>query len=85
MFGLIVTLFLVIDAATGGKIKATTSNGKVKYGTWAPDALFPRMSIPPSTRSIGRLPLTSTLESVYAVSGIAYGMVELIRRVIPRE
>jgi hypothetical protein len=63
VFGCIVTLFLIIDAATGGKIKATTSNGKVKYGSWAPDALFP----------------------LYAVSGIAYGMVELIRRVIPRE
>lgn len=41
IFGLIVTLFLIIDAGTGGRIKATTSNNKVKYGSWNPDALFP--------------------------------------------
>lgn len=34
IFGVIVTLFLIIDAATGGKPKTLSSNGKVKYGTW---------------------------------------------------
>ncbi|KAL7414355.1 major facilitator superfamily domain-containing protein [Mrakia frigida] len=61
-FGLITTLFLIIDAATGGKMK-TQNNNKVKYGSWDPNALFP----------------------LYMISGIAYGMVELIRRVIPRD
>ena len=58
MFGLITTLFLIIDAATGGKIRSSTANNKVHYGTWSPNALFP----------------------LYMISGIAYGMVELIRR-----
>ncbi|KAF8344241.1 uncharacterized protein EI90DRAFT_3028936 [Cantharellus anzutake] len=52
----------VIDAATGGKIKANNNN-KVKCGSWNPNGLFP----------------------IYTISGIAYGMVELICRVIPRD
>jgi len=62
IFGLITTLFLIIDAGTGGKLKINNGN-KIKYGTWDPNALFP----------------------LYMISGICYGMVELIRRIIPRD
>lgn len=62
VFGLITTLFLIIDAATGGKPRIN-NGGKLKYGSWDPNALFP----------------------LYMISGIAYGMVELIRRIIPRD
>lgn len=33
VFGLITTLFLIIDSATGGKPKSM-NGGKVKYGSW---------------------------------------------------
>ncbi|KAJ7281053.1 major facilitator superfamily domain-containing protein [Mycena rebaudengoi] len=62
-FGLISAIVLVVDAATGGKIKFATADNKVKYGNWDPNGLFP----------------------IYIISGVAYGMVELIRRVIPRD
>ncbi|KAG8802983.1 hypothetical protein FRC17_006295 [Serendipita sp. 399] len=62
VFGLITTLFLIIDAATGGKPRLNNGD-KIKYGSWDPNALFP----------------------LYMISGIAYGMVELIRRIIPRD
>ncbi|KAJ9113870.1 hypothetical protein QFC19_000063 [Naganishia cerealis] len=62
MFGLISTVLLICDAATGGKPKMA-NGGKTKYGSWNPNGLFP----------------------IYVISGIAYGMVELIRRVIPRD
>jgi hypothetical protein len=86
VFGCVVTLFLIIDAATGGKIKATTSNGKVKYGTWAPDALFPLYAISGKSR-LDRYSLENHRwwKEHPRTKGIAYGMVELIRRVIPRE
>lgn len=60
VFGLITAILLIVDAGTGGKIK---SNGKIHYGRYNPDVLFP----------------------IYMATGIAYGMVELIRRVIPRD
>ena len=63
VFGLITTLFLIIDAATGGKPRSMTAKNKVQYGSWNANALFP----------------------LYMISGVAYGMVELIRRVIPRD
>ncbi|CAG7855231.1 SubName: Full=Uncharacterized protein {ECO:0000313/EMBL:CCA73644.1} [Serendipita indica DSM 11827] len=62
VFGLTTSLLLILDACTGGKPKFL-NGGKLKYGTWDPNLLFP----------------------LYMVSGIAYGMVELIRRTIPRD
>ncbi|PWY99501.1 hypothetical protein BCV70DRAFT_119590 [Testicularia cyperi] len=62
-FGLIATIPLIADAATGGVLKFKTANNKTKYGSWDPNGLFP----------------------IYVVSGISYGTVELIRRVIPRD
>ncbi|KAG8794707.1 hypothetical protein FRC16_010385 [Serendipita sp. 398] len=62
VFGSITILFLIIDAATGGKPRIA-NGGQLHYGTWNPNALFP----------------------LYMISGISYGMVELIRRIIPRD
>ncbi len=62
-FGIISTIPLIADAATGGVLKFKTPNNKTKYGTWSPNGLFP----------------------IYVISGISYGTVELIRRVIPRD
>ncbi|KAF8316251.1 uncharacterized protein EI90DRAFT_3134536 [Cantharellus anzutake] len=62
IFSIMSAVLLVVDAATGGKIKAN-NNDQVEYGSWNPNGLFP----------------------IYIISGIAYGMVELIRRVIPRD
>lgn len=61
-FGLMTTLLLIIDAATGGQFK-DIENNKVRYGNWPPNLIF----------------------FIWTVSGIAYGMVELIRRVIPAD
>ncbi|KAH6912104.1 hypothetical protein BKA70DRAFT_1422830 [Coprinopsis sp. MPI-PUGE-AT-0042] len=61
-FGLMTTILLIVDAATGGKFK-DTENNKVLYGSWPPNLIF----------------------FIWTVSGIAYGMVELIRRVIPAD
>ncbi|KAI5803979.1 major facilitator superfamily domain-containing protein [Peziza echinospora] len=61
IFGILTAVLLIVDASTGGKIKVP--GGKVTYGSWNPNALFP----------------------IYCSTGIAYGMVELIRRVIPRD
>ena len=41
VFGLITTLFLIIDAATGGKPRTMSVGNKVKYGSWNVNALFP--------------------------------------------
>lgn len=62
-FGIISTIPLIADAATGGVLKFKTANNKTKYGTWNPNGLFP----------------------IYVISGVSYGTVELIRRVIPRD
>jgi hypothetical protein len=52
-------ILLIVDAATGGKIKPKGSS-KVLYGDWNPNAIF----------------------VIWTLSGISYGMVELIRRVM---
>jgi len=61
-FGLMTTILLIVDAGTGGSIRASPSS-PVDYGSWNPNAIF----------------------VVWTFSGIAYGMVELIRRVIPAD
>jgi hypothetical protein len=38
VFGLMTTILLIVDAATGGSIRAP--NGPVRYGNWNPDAIF---------------------------------------------
>jgi MFS family permease len=68
-FGLLASILLIVDAATGGRMKPkdwskTHSKDDFSYyGTYNTDAMIP----------------------IYCITGIAYGMVELIRRVIPRD
>ncbi|KXX82741.1 hypothetical protein MMYC01_200878 [Madurella mycetomatis] len=69
VFGLCSALLLIIDAATGG--------------TFMPAAY--RTNHPPNEWSYYGTYNTDAMIPVYCVSGIAYGMVELIRRVIPRD
>ncbi|CAF3650515.1 unnamed protein product [Rotaria sordida] len=66
IFALFTALLMIIDAATGGKIKpsnfqAMHENDYSYYGNYPTTVIIP----------------------IYCVTGIAYGMVELIRRVIP--
>ncbi|KAF2170982.1 hypothetical protein M409DRAFT_18954 [Zasmidium cellare ATCC 36951] len=69
VFGLLTAILLIVDAATGGRIKprnwdATHDEEDFSYyGDWDTDGIIP----------------------IYCITGIAYGMVELIRRVIPRD
>jgi hypothetical protein len=60
-FSLMTAILLIVDAATGGKIRFNVAGDKVQYGDWDPNAIF----------------------AIWTFSGIAYGMVEVIRRVIP--
>ncbi|CAF3598803.1 unnamed protein product [Rotaria sp. Silwood1] len=67
-FALFTALLMIIDAATGGKIKpsnfqAMHENDYSYYGNYPTYVIIP----------------------IYCVTGIAYGMVELIRRIIPRD
>ena len=39
IFGILTAVLLIVDASTGGKIKVP--GGKVTYGSWNPNALFP--------------------------------------------
>lgn len=68
VFSLLTALLMIVDAATGGKIKP--SNYRPMYEH--------------DYRYYGNYP-TSVIIPIYCVSGIAYGMVELIRRIIPRD
>lgn len=81
-FGLLTAILMIADAGTGGSIKKP--GGKVHYGDWNPNALFPVFSVS------FWLNLTSNIFGILTwislqASGIVYGMVELIRRVIPRD
>ncbi|KAF2128844.1 hypothetical protein P153DRAFT_27117 [Dothidotthia symphoricarpi CBS 119687] len=65
IFGVMSSLLLILDAATGGKF---VPNGQPKgdfsyYGDYNTDGMIP----------------------IFCVCGVVYGMVELIRRVIPRD
>ncbi|KAF9045093.1 major facilitator superfamily domain-containing protein [Panaeolus papilionaceus] len=62
IFGLMTLILLIVDAATGGKIKPASAKTP-SYGDWPPNLIF----------------------LVWTLAGIAYGMVELIRRVIPAD
>ncbi|KAK7734382.1 hypothetical protein SLS57_000076 [Botryosphaeria dothidea] len=66
MFGLLTAILLIVDAATGGRIRPssiTDDEDFSYYGDYNTDGMIP----------------------IYTIAGIAYGMVELIRRVIPRD
>ncbi|KAH8101190.1 major facilitator superfamily domain-containing protein [Cristinia sonorae] len=62
LFALMTAILLIVDGATGGKIKPASAKSPI-YGNWNPNLIF----------------------VVWTLSGISYGMVELIRRVIPAD
>ncbi|PSN60285.1 hypothetical protein BS50DRAFT_506839 [Corynespora cassiicola Philippines] len=68
-FGVMSSLLLIIDAATGGTFVPA------KWRSNHPEKNFPYYG---SYNTDGMIP-------IYCVCGIVYGMVELIRRVIPRD
>lgn len=69
VFGLCSALLLIIDAATGGTFMPVEYRTKHPENEWSYYGKYN----------------TDAMIPVYCVSGIAYGMVELIRRVIPRD
>jgi hypothetical protein len=66
-------ILLIVDAATGGRIKQPSDKTPV-YGTYHPNAIFP-------IYMLSGIPISQN----HLIEGISYGMVELIRRVIPRD
>jgi MFS family permease len=69
VFGLLTAILLIVDAATGGYIKPAGWDRTHRRDDW---------SYYGSYNTDGIIP-------IYCITGIAYGMVELIRRVIPRD
>jgi MFS family permease len=68
VFAIFTAILMIVDAATGGRIKPADFNQTHKddfsyYGRYNTDGIIP----------------------IYCMAGISYGMVELIRRVIPRD
>ena len=68
IFGIFAAILLIVDAATGGRIKPRKFSSEHEndfnyYGNYPTDAIIP----------------------IYCLTGITYGMVELIRRIIPRD
>lgn len=68
-FGLLTAILLIVDAATGGTIKPKGWSKTHKKDDYGYYGTYN----------------TDGLIPIYCVTGIAYGMVELIRRVIPRD
>lgn len=71
VFGLFTAILLIVDAATGG--------------TFLPDSYRGTGNHPEDEYSYYGGFNTHGMIPIYAICGIAYGMVELIRRVIPRD
>jgi len=69
VFGILTAILLIVDASTGGYIKPAGWDKTHKKDDW---------SYYGSYNTDGIIP-------IYCITGIAYGMVELIRRVIPRD
>jgi hypothetical protein len=68
-FGLLTAILLIVDAATGGKIMPKDWSKTHKKDDWAYYGDYNTDGIIP----------------IFCITGIAYGMVELIRRIIPRD
>jgi MFS family permease len=69
VFGLFSAILLIVDAGTGGRIKPLHWNETHATDDWSYYGKYNTNGIIP----------------IYCVAGIAYGMVELIRRIIPRD
>ena len=94
-FSLMTTILLIVDAATGtcfpscrryteltslagGQLRSNTNDGKVKYGSWNPNAVCGHTTY----FSVSGTDWVPQIFAIWTFSGIAYGMVELIRRVM---
>lgn len=71
VFGILSATLLIIDVSTGGRIKT-------------PDGPDSTTNDTPSSSHLGKYN-GNVLFPIVCVYGIVYGMVELIRRVIPRD
>lgn len=69
VFGLLTAILLVVDAATGGHLQPSD---------WVEQKKNNRYTYYGTYKTDGIIP-------IFCITGIAYGMVELIRRVIPRD
>ncbi|KAK1992137.1 hypothetical protein LX36DRAFT_589019 [Colletotrichum falcatum] len=69
LFALMTAILIILDAATGGTFLPTAYRKKHPKDEWPYYGKYNNDAIIP----------------IYTVTGIAYGMVELIRRVIPRD
>ncbi|KZL85362.1 major facilitator superfamily domain general substrate transporter protein [Colletotrichum incanum] len=69
LFGLMTAILLILDAATGGTFVPAAYRKKHPKDEWSYYGDYNNDAIIP----------------IYTVTGVAYGMVELIRRVIPRD
>jgi MFS family permease len=69
VFGLFSAILLVVDSATGGRFVPASYRGNHPKNEFS---YYGRYS-------------TDGMIPIYSVCGIAYGMVELIRRIIPRD
>lgn len=69
VFGIMTAILLIVDAGTGGRIKPTGWDETHSPNNYSYYGTYNPNGIIP----------------IYCVSGITYGMVELIRRVIPRD
>ncbi|POS73035.1 hypothetical protein DHEL01_v208576 [Diaporthe helianthi] len=70
VFGIFTAILLIVDAATGG--------------TWIPEE-YKGLNHPDDQFEYYGKFNTDGMIPIYAVCGVAYGMVELIRRIIPRD
>ncbi|KAI9673419.1 MAG: hypothetical protein M1817_002881 [Caeruleum heppii] len=69
VFGMFTAILLVVDATSGGRIKPANWEKRHKDDDFS---FYGRYA-------------TDRMIPIYCVTGVAYGMVELIRRVIPRD
>ncbi|CAF0879876.1 unnamed protein product [Didymodactylos carnosus] len=68
VFALFTAILMIVDSATGGRIKPTNFQQAHEYDY----SYYGRYN-------------TNGIIPIYCITGVAYGMVELIRRVIPRD
>ncbi|KAF8512623.1 hypothetical protein BU17DRAFT_96156 [Hysterangium stoloniferum] len=80
VFALMTTILLIVDAGTGGKIKPAGASKPV-YGSWNPNIVGCVSYIRRWYANIARFEIFV----IWTFSGIVYGMVELVRRVIPAD
>jgi hypothetical protein len=87
VFGVMASLLLIIDAGTGGRFKPDnwedTNPDEDDFGYCA--QTYPPSTVNFSDNNLDGKYSTDGMIPIYCVSGITYGMVELIRRVIPRD